>query len=454
LGSAPGVAVSAGPKRPRSRGPQLLDDLLRRCRASFAPQLPFAVEHAGERHPHGRGPGFLFACEVAALARVRAQVVELGARGLDVLEAPLADHAQVAPAELQQRHERLGIGRGLVGLRRSAQGRGQAAAGERELPGRGETRQLEDRREDVDEPQRALEAAARRDAGCPHQERDPQGRLVDEEAVQALVVLAEALAVVGSDDERRVVSQPERAERVLEAAEELVGPGHLSVVGTARVARRVGFGRLVGVVRLVEVEPEKHATAGLFAEPLDRLSDRVFALFLDRVQELRVAAFAFEAVGVDVEAAVEAGLPLEHDRGDEGPGREAALAKELGQERNCGDHRRGDVVADGVLGGQEASEDRNVGGARERDVGRGLHGERALGGDAIETRRLDVARSVAAEAVGAQGVDRDDHDVARRLRRGGRALTGDEARGEAERQQPPHELQLESQGSLTDRVEK
>src|SRR3989304_1827353 len=66
----------------------------------------------------------------------------------------------------------------------------------------------------------------------------------------------EACSRAGADDERRVVSQPERTEGVLEAAEELVGPGHLCVVGTARVARRVGLGRLVGVVRLVEVEPE------------------------------------------------------------------------------------------------------------------------------------------------------------------------------------------------------
>ena len=75
--------------------------------------------------------------------------------------------------------------------------------------------------------------------------------------MQGLPVLAQALAVVGGHEEERVVPQAESAESVVEAPHELVGEGHLAVVQPCGVARRVGLGRLVGVVRIVEVQPEE-----------------------------------------------------------------------------------------------------------------------------------------------------------------------------------------------------
>ncbi len=403
------------------------DDLVRGPRAALRPAVALALQLLREGAAHRVDLLRPLAREVAPLAGVLAQVVELGARRLHVLEAPLADHAQVAPAELQQRHEGLGVGGGLLRLGATPKRRGQAPARERAL-GRGQPGELEHGREEIDEPYRALEAASLRNPRRAHQERHVQRRLIGEEAVQALLVLAEPFAVVGEDDERRVVAEPERAERVLEAAEELVGPRHLAVVGTPCVAGGVGLGRLVGIVRLVEVKPEEDSLARLAVEPRDGLRDRGLAPLLDGVQELRVAARALEAIGVDVEAAVEAGLRVEHDRRDEGAGREPACAEQLGQERHLRHERGRDVVADPVLRRQQAGEDRDVGRTRERHVGRSLDGERPRGRDAVEPGGRHVARPVTAEPVGAQRVDRHDHDMTGDARRGGRALARDEDR--------------------------
>ncbi len=75
-------------------------------------------------------------------------------------------------------------------------------------------------------------------------------------------MIAQAFAVVGGDQERRIVLQTEARQRLLEPPDLLVGEGHLAVVETAREAPGPGLGRLVGVVRIVEVQPEEDAALG------------------------------------------------------------------------------------------------------------------------------------------------------------------------------------------------
>ena len=92
--------------------------------------------------------------------------------------------------------------------------------------------QVEHGREDVHQPHRRVRARVPgTDPRPAHEEGDAQGRLVGEEAVQGLPVLAQALAVVGGHEEQRVVPQAESVERVVEPAHQLVGEGHLAVVG-------------------------------------------------------------------------------------------------------------------------------------------------------------------------------------------------------------------------------
>ena len=182
------------------------------------------------------------------------------------------------------------------------------------------------------------------------EQRHAQCRLVDEEAVTALAVLAEAFAVVGGHDEKRLALQTLALEGGVEAAHQLVGPGHLAVVEAAGVAGGIGLGRRVGVVGVVEVQPEEEALlAWHLLEPSQGLAQRLVAALLDRVQEPGVVGIGLELVGVEVEAAVEPRLPREDDRRHEPRGPEARLLQRRGEGRDLRHERRRHVVADAVL---------------------------------------------------------------------------------------------------------
>ena len=135
---------------------------------------------------------------------------------------------------------------------------------------------------------------------------------------------------------------------------------------------------------------------------------------LDGVEEARVVAVDLEAVGVR--------------RRSRGSARTGGRARSTRRRRRCGSRRPSsiaarvgtsaasdgrDVVAEAVLGGKEAGEDRRVGRPRERDVHRRLRDKRALGARCGPAAGVATARfAVAAQAVRAQGVDGHEHQVA------------------------------------------
>ena len=91
-------------------------------------------------------------------------------------------------------------------------------------------------------------------------QRHAQRRLVGEDAVRQLAVLAEALAVIGGDDDERLARQARQA--IEERAERVVGPGDFAGVRIVGIAPRELLRRLVGRVRIEDVHPR---------EPLVRL---------------------------------------------------------------------------------------------------------------------------------------------------------------------------------------
>jgi hypothetical protein len=100
--------------------------------------------------------------------------------------------------------------------------------------------------------------AARRKGWCPNDERDAEYALVDEDAVVALAVLPERLAVIPGDNDDGPIQQLAPVERLEQAANLRVGKGDLADVwiDVARVER---LGRIVGSMRVVEMRPEEEA---------------------------------------------------------------------------------------------------------------------------------------------------------------------------------------------------
>ena len=243
-------------------------------------------------------------------------------------------------------------------------------------------------------------------------ERHVLGGVVDEEGVRVLAVLAEALAVVGEEDEDRAVPDPRALQPRDEAPHDLVGVGDLAEVRLARVAREERLRRLVGRVGVVEVDPGEELLRLHALEPREGEVHHLVALLLDGAEVHDLVLREVEVVGVVVEALVEAPARVEHPGADEGAGRVAAPSfirsasvvvfsstkkPPLSRTPWCGGMSpvKIDVCEGSVSGAVEvACSKRTPSAATASMFGVSM-----------------PAEAVAAEAVGAQGVERDDDDV-------------------------------------------
>ena len=148
-----------------------------------------------------------------------------------------------------------------------------------------------------------------------------------------------------------------------------------------------------------------------------------------------------EVVVVHVEPAGEAEAPVQRETGDEGRRPVSRVVKGLGQGR---DRVRQDViavVAYPVAKRREAGQDRGVRRRRERHLCDRGREARAAGRERVEHRGGGAGVSVAAQVVGAEGVDRDEQDIGPGCGRGSgtrpRARAGDRRAQDRDTHEPP-----------------
>ena len=138
--------------------------------------------------------------------------------------------------------------------------------------------------------------------------------------------------MVGSQDEECVVSQTQFIDGGVETANQLIRPGHFAIVEPLGIVRSVGLGRLVGVVRIVQMDPSEESVLPVVRlEPSDGLVGCDVPALLDRIQEAGVVTVFLELVRVQVEATVEARLRRKDDGGNERRGTEARRLQDVGQ---------------------------------------------------------------------------------------------------------------------------
>jgi len=125
----------------------------------------------------------------------------------------------------------------------------------------------QERRGEVDEAHRGRDHPPGRQAGAPDQQGDVKRRLVEEEPVRGLAVLAQALAVVGGDGDDRAGREAPALERGEETPHLGVGEGDLAVVGAPGMARGPGGGWRVRGVGVVEVDPEEEGPGVAASQP-------------------------------------------------------------------------------------------------------------------------------------------------------------------------------------------
>ncbi len=245
---------------------------------------------------------------------------------------------------------------------------------------------------------------------------DMQGGLVQKKAVSAFAVLAEPLAVIGSDDHQGPIEDPRLAQAGEEPAQLRVHVGDLPVVrarGEGGVVRRR---RLVRRVRIEQVRPEKEPAGPVGHGPVGGARQDLPGAPLLEV-ELPAAGPARHRVVVGGEPLVETELVVQNERPDERPGGEPLPGEDLRDGLHLRRQPERAVRAHAVPGRGEARHDRRVRDERDRRrCDRVLVDER-LSCEGVEDRGPRGARSIAAEVIGAQGVDRHEDDLLRRAER-------------------------------------
>jgi hypothetical protein len=199
-------------------------------------------------------------------------------------------------------------------------------------------------------------------------ERDLQRLAVEEHAVFRLSMLAEALAVVRQEHDQGLVVDALFLQQREEAPDDGIGRRDLAVVGPLLVAALERLRRLVGSVRLVEVEKGKHGLAGgRLRQPRRELLFRLVPRPLDAADG-QGALGRLHVVVVEVEAARDAADRFQDEAGHGPAGRVARFPQQLGQRGNLRTQAIADIVVDAVVGGHASRQDRRVRRERERGL--------------------------------------------------------------------------------------
>ena len=270
------------------------------------------------------------------------------------------------------------------------------------------------------------------------------GALEDLVAVRLLAVVAEPLAVVGEQHEQPAPLR--RAQRFDHARELVVDERHLAAVAVDRVLRvavqELGR-RVVGLVAVEVVHEDEAAPPA--GRPLQQAERRVGDRLRVALAEARRAGRPRGGI-MALEPA--RGRTPRRAAGADDRSRRVAVVEDRRERRHVAPQRERGVVVQRELRREPAREDGRVRRQRERHVRvRLLEGAAGLH-QRVERRRRRAHPAFAAHRVVAQGVDRDERDVGRvvRRRRGaapaaeptrprirGGERHGEEPRGEEER---------------------
>ena len=365
--------------------------------------------------------------EIVQFGRIPRQVVVLGNRKLDVFLPFLQDPAQRCPAPGEARRKGFEVRGSRAGVRPVGQERSS-----RELSVRPVADGIQDRREDVDVPGERRVASLPGKVPRPQKQRHVERRLVREEPVGFLAVLAARFAVVGRHDEerwRRVCG----ADRVEERRESRIRERDVAQIEVVRESLAELGWRVVGSVRVVNVNPQKAGPARLPAVPVERRrDDRRTGALLDA--EVRgVLRLAVNHV-VHVEPAGEAVPRVQRKGRHEGAGRVSHPVKDRRRRRESIVEAEARVVPHAVLEGIEPRQDVDVRWERQDVLPVGEREDETVGRDGVEVRRRASRVPAEPDGVRAAGVDRHEDDVAdpgsRRHRVGTGAAPQDGAHGE------------------------
>ena len=251
-------------------------------------------------------------------------------------------------------------------------------------------------------------------------QRDVKRALVEENSVSFLSVLAERFPVVRSKNDPPRAAAPRDPRK--QAGHGRVGCRSLGVVG---IAKRLGErrGRLVRIVGLVEMHPEKHRSCRSLPQPCEGAADRFLSGPLRWTIPLPTRRTRHPVV-VEIEAPRKAEFVRERVAGHEGSRRPSPLLQHLRDDRDTYGQSRADVVPNAVPFRAQPGENRRVRRERQRRLRVGLGEDDA----AARQRRHRRHRAAWKGPVVPQRVHRDEQDRGRGLGCGARERESRETR--------------------------
>ena len=248
-------------------------------------------------------------------------------------------------------------------------------------------------------------------------ERHVQRGVVDEEAMGFFSVLAQALAVIAAENDHGVLIQAFGFEEMNQASHLRIGESDFSVVGTVLVFGRIRGRGMIGIVRIVQVHPEKEFLLIVLAEPVQGHVGHQVAGTLHFFQIRFLQAIEVEVVVVEIESAIQSKARIEHRRADHGAGRISMFLEHGSQGGLARAQFVGGEIVHAAPHGVSSGKHHGVRGQRDRHRSVGALKARAVGGERVDVGSANLLVAVASEMVGAQRVDSDDHHIRRRSRR-------------------------------------
>src|ERR1700720_1587974 len=149
------------------------------------------------------------------------------------------------------------------------------------------------------------------------------GFIIEKDPVSILSVLPERLAMIRHHSNHGVVVNAPYPQLPQELSDRGIHVGNLAVVGRARVLPLVRFRRIVRMVRIIKVHPQKERTFRMRVQPRQRVGYAFAAASLRRLVAIFSRMPSAESGVVGIESAIEAGRELcagiENDGADKRP---------------------------------------------------------------------------------------------------------------------------------------
>src|SRR5258706_13574775 len=250
--------------------------------------------------------------------------------------------------------------------------------------------------------------------------RHVQRGIVNKKTVVFFAVLAKAFPVIASEHDNGVSIQAIRLEKSNKPAYLRVRKSNFAVVRTLFVLFAVGSRRPIGIVRVVEMHPEKEFALPILTQPVQRHVGDHIARTLQLLQIRLLQPVEIEVIVVEVESLVQPKARVQDGRADDRPCGVPVLFENGGQRRLAWIQLVAAEIMHAAERGIGSGEDDCVSWQRHRDWRVGALEAYSVASEGIDVRSADQLVAVASQVVRSQSVNGDYDDIGSSLHLGRR----------------------------------